>query len=346
MTKEFFRKNCPLHQTRKISQAVVKACSNLQELVFTPEYMDHELHKREPKIHRFSNGWGPTIILSGETQPDAVLYVYQDSSMEELEFFWEGNEYFLAGPVIERERTSPDRRYTVYSTGGLLTRIMPGTLEHKGISCLHATSVYNPDTDHMMIFVGGPGAGKTILMLEACLRRGYQLISTEYTHFQTLEGKPRFYLGSVFDNVRVGNLIYHYTEYERVWGKEIFDSLPEGANPWSSKVALDMTPLLPNREVIIDPKVSLVFVKIEGHREQAVVEDLRYPSVRFQLYLNAAELISRPRLFFGCLPVPSLDTSEKAKKRLEIVDQMLASAHLVECKSIFAGVNNAWIWNE
>ncbi len=345
-TKEFFRENCPLHETRRISQVVIKACSNVQELVFTPEYIDHERHERDPQVYRFSSGWGPTTVLPDATEPDAILYVYQDSSMEELEFFWDGNEYFLAGPVIEREKAAPDKRYTVYSTGGLLTRIMPGVLESKGFSCLHATSVYNPDTNHMMVFVGGPGAGKTILMLEACLRQGYKLMTTEYTHFRTENGEVRFYLGSVLDNVRVGNLIYNYTEYERIWGKKILDRLPAGYNPWSSKVALDMTPLLPDREVIVNPRVSLVFVKIEGYREAPVVEQLKPASTRFQLYLNAAELISRPRFFFGCLPVPSLDTTKRAKNRLKIVDDMLATADLVECTSLFAGVNNAWIWKK
>ena len=76
------------------------------------------------------------------------------------------------------------------------------------------------------------------------------------------------------------------------------------------------------------------------------VEQLKPASTRFQLYLNAAELISRPRFFFGCLPVPSLDTTKRAKNRLKIVDDMLATADLVECTSLFAGVNNAWIWKK
>ena len=345
-TKEFFYEHCTFSQIRRVSQVNVKACSNLEELVFTDDYVNHELHHREPKTYRLSNGWGETIVQPDDAPFNAVLYVYQDSSMEDLEFFFEGDEYFLAGPVLERDKTAPDRRYTIYSTGGLLTRLMPGTLEKQGFSCLHATSVYNPEKNHMMVFVGGPGAGKTILMLESTLRRGYRLMTTEYTHFRTVGNDVSFYTGSVFDNVRAGNLLYNYTEYEKIWGKEIMNTIPAGKDPWNAKVSLDMTPLLPDTSVVTNPKVSLVFVKIEGHRDTPVVTELNKADTRFQLYLNAAELISRPRLFFGCLPVPSFDNIERAKNRLKIVDDMLNTAELVECKSLFAGVNNAWIWND
>ena len=345
-TKEFFYQACTFEEIRKVSQVNVKACSNLKELVYTDDYVNHELHRREPKTYRLSNGWGETIVQPADAPVDATLYVYQDSSMNDLELFWEGTEYFLAGPVLERDATAPDRRYTIYSTGGLLTRIMPGILESKGYSCLHATSVYNPEKNHMMVFVGGPGAGKTILMLESTLRHGYRLMTTEYTHFRTVGSDVFFYTGSVFDNVRAGNLLYNYTEYEKIWGKEIMNTIPAGKDPWNAKVSLDMSPLLPDSSEIKNPEVSLIFVKIEGYREKPVVTELNKEDTRFQLYLNAAELISRPRLFFGCLPVPSFDTIERANNRLQIVNKMLDTAKLVECKSLFAGVNNAWIWND
>ena len=345
-SKDFFYMNCTYQEIRKVSQVNVKACSNRKELVYTDDYVNHELHRSQPRIYRLSNGWGQTFVQPSDAPVDAVLYVYQDSEMNELELFWEDTEYFLAGPVLERDAAAPDRRYTVYSTGGLLTRIMPGILESKGYSCLHATSVYHPEKNHMMVFVGGPGAGKTILMLESTLRRGYRLMTTEYTHFRVMGDTVSFFTGSVFDNVRAGNLLYNYTEYERIWGKEVLNSIPPGKNPWNAKVSLDMTPLLPETEIVNNPKVSLVFVKIEGQRDSAVVSHLNKEDTRFQLYLNAAELISRPRLFFGCLPVPSFDTSERARNRLQIVDSLLEKADLVESVSLFAGVNNAWIWND
>lgn len=344
--KQFFYDHCGFSEIRRISQVNVKACSNREELVYTPDYVDHEKHRQAPRTYRLSNGWGETVVQPESAPVHATLYVYQDSDMPDLEFFWEEDEYFLAGPVLERDRTAPDRRYTVYSTGGILTRIMPGILEKEGFSCLHATSVYSPEKNHMMVFVGGPGAGKTILMLESTLRRGFRLMTTEYTHFRTTKDGVEFYIGSVFDNVRAGNLLYNYTEYEKIWGKKIMDTLPAGVDPWNAKVSLDMTPLLPDSGVIRNPRVSLVFVKIEGQRDTAVVTRLDRDAARFQLYLNAAELISRPRLFFGCMPVPSLDTTERAWNRLKIVDDMLNTAELVECTSLFAGVNNAWIWNE
>ncbi|MEY8402521.1 hypothetical protein AALA54_04135 [Oscillospiraceae bacterium 44-34] len=344
--RQFFYDHCGFSEVRRISQVNVKACSNREELVYTPDYVDHEKHRQAPRTYRLSNGWGETVVQPESAPVHATLYVYQDADMPELEFFWEGDEYFLAGPVLERDRMAPDRRYTVYSTGGVLTRIMPGILEKEGFSCLHATSVYSPEKNHMMVFVGGPGAGKTILMLEATLRRGFRLMTTEYTHFRTTGDGVEFYTGSVFDNVRAGNLLYNYTEYEKIWGKEIMDTLPTGVDPWNAKVSLDMTPLLPDSGVIRNPRVSLVFVKIEGQRDAAVVTKLDRDATRFQLYLNAAELISRPRLFFGCMPVPSLDTTERAWNRLKIVDNMLNTVELVECISLFAGVNNAWIWNE
>ena len=194
-TKESFYKECKFHQIRRVSQVNVKACSNLEELVFTDDYVNHQKHRKDPRTYRLSNGWGETFVQPDDAEYQATLYVYQDSSMEDLEFFSDGDEYFLAGPVLERDAAAPDRRYTIYSTGGLLTRLMPGTLEKQGISCMHATSVYNPEKNHMMVFIGGPGAGKTILMLESTLRRGYRLMTTEYTHFKTVGDDVFFYIG-------------------------------------------------------------------------------------------------------------------------------------------------------
>ena len=336
---------CRFSEVRRIAQASVRVRSNLRELVYIPEYVDHELQRRNHSVFHLSNGWGPSRVMPEDSPADATLHILQDSAREELEFFRDGEDYYLSGPVLEREKTAPDRRYTIYGTGGLLTKIMPAALEARNVSCLHATSVYHPGTNHVMVFVGGPGAGKTILMLESCLRRGYRLVTTEYTHFETAGNGVRFYPGSVFDNVRAGNLVYNYTEYEKIWGKEILDSMPPGSNPWSTKVALDMTPLQPDQEVIVNPEVSLVFVKIEGQRDQAVVESLKPSSTLFQLYLNAAELINRPRLFYGTLPVPSFDDEERAKRRFRIVTYFLNAARLRECTSLFAGVDNAWIWD-
>jgi hypothetical protein len=308
--------------------------------------MDHQLQIREPRTFRLSNGWGPTTVLPSYAPVDATLYVLQDSEQEELEMFWDENCYYISGPILEREKTAPDRRYTLFGSGGILTRLMPATLEAKGISCLHATSVYNPEKNHMMVFAGGPGAGKTILLLESTLRRDYRLVTTEYTHFQTIDGDVHFYTGSVFDNVRAGNLIYNYTEYEKIWGKEILNTMDPVANPWNFKVALDMTPLLSSQEVITNPKVSLIFVKIEGQRDIAVVEELKKNSAEFQLYMNASELITRPRLFYGTLPSLPFDSAQRAANRLKIVRNFLSTAVFVEMKALFAGVNNAWVWGD
>ena len=116
-SKDFFYMNCTYQEIRKVSQVNVKACSNRKELVYTDDYVNHELHRSQPRIYRLSNGWGQTFVQPSDAPVDAVLYVYQDSEMNELELFWEDTEYFLAGPVLERDAAAPDRRYTVYSTG-------------------------------------------------------------------------------------------------------------------------------------------------------------------------------------------------------------------------------------
>ncbi|ATW23474.1 hypothetical protein [Candidatus Formimonas warabiya] len=328
-------------QTRKFVEANIAVHSNCTELIYPDMYMDPEVQKRQPEKWRSVNGLGVSQIVDPAGKPDAVLYVLNESGPNsDLRLLYHENEYVIAGPLLELEKNPPDRRYTVYGCGGLLTKIMVTTLEdHHGICSLHATSMYSEKDNHLLLAIGGPGAGKTILLLEACLRKGYKVLTTEYTHFKTAGDSIIFYKGSLFDNVRVGNLIYDFPEYEAIWGKEI---ITDTKNVWDTKVALDFQPLQVEENKIINPEVTIVFPKIESQRTSADIQTISSYQTLFQFFLNAGEQINRPRLLYGRLPFSSFDSKNRGMRRLKLVQDFLDQVNLRAVKTIFAGVKNSW----
>ncbi|MFZ7103832.1 MAG: hypothetical protein ACOWWO_14435 [Peptococcaceae bacterium] len=326
-------------QTRKFVEANILVCSNCSELIYPDIYMDPELQKKQPQKWRSVNGLGVSKIVDSSKKPDARLYVLNENSSE-LRLFYDDDDYIISGPLLELEKNPSDRRYTIYGCGGLLTKIMVTTLEvQHGICSLHATSMYSERDNHLLLAIGGPGAGKTIMLLEACLRKGYKVLTTEYTHFKTEEDKVIFYKGSLFDNVRAGNLIYDFPEYETIWGKKIINNTK---NVWNTKVALDFQPLQVEEDKVINPEVTIVFPKIESQRTTADIQNISAYQTLFQFFLNASEQINRPRLLYGMLPFSSFDNKERGIQRLKLVQNFLDKVNLRGAKTIFAGVKNSW----
>jgi hypothetical protein len=66
---------------------------------------------------------------------------------------------------------------------GLFFRYALTVQERHGIYALHASAIYKPHDDELLVIVGKAGAGKTVYLLEA-LARGYQIFSTEMTYFR------------------------------------------------------------------------------------------------------------------------------------------------------------------
>ena len=147
-----------------------------------------------------------------------------------------------------------------------------------------------------------------------------------------------FYKGSLFDNTRVGNLIYDFPDSI----EKLKITIPETENVWSTKILVDFQPVQVVADTIENPEVTLVFPKIESQRSSADVQTVSAYSCLFNLFLNAGEIINRPRLYYGKLAIPSFDSPERAARRLKLVKIFFENCKIREAKTVFAGVRNCW----
>ncbi len=114
------------------------------------------------------------------------------------------------GDFTALEASVLDRRYTLFGNLGFLYRYIIYALEkHHRTYTFHASAMLDEATGESWLISGPAGAGKSCLLL-AGLTRGFTVFSTEMTHLRLGDGGYRFYKGSLFDNVRVGNLTHDF----------------------------------------------------------------------------------------------------------------------------------------
>lgn len=327
-------------QIRQFIQAKLAVFSNDSKLVYPDTYIDPAQQDKDPQIWRNVTSLGPSRPLNPETCPDVKLYIINETHPEaDLRLTYDDETYFIRGPINDMEKNPPDRRFTIYGCGGLMAKILLVTLEDKHDICsLHATSLYNAADNHMFVFIGGAGAGKTILMLEGSLRRGYRVFTTEYTHFKVNDGETTFFKGSLFDNVRIGNLIHDFPESVDALGVKI----PEVHNIWDTKIVVDFRPVQTETDIIVNPEVTLVFPKIEGERKTIDLNTMLFDKCLLNTFLNAGEIINRSRLYYGTIAIPSFDNLKRAGRRLQLVKDFFANTKIRKAKTLFAGIQNCW----
>lgn len=327
-------------QIRKFIEAKLAVYSNNAVLVYPDTYMDPALQAQDPQIWRSMSSLGPNRVLSPDACPDARLYIIDEAEPgSDLSLTYDEDSYFIRGPINELEKNPPDRRFTLFGCGGLMAKILLATLEDKHNICsLHATSLYNASDNHMILFIGGAGVGKTILMLEASLRRGYKVFSTEYTHFTPTDGGVSFFKGSLFDNVRIGNLTHDFPEAISTLGVQV----PDVQNIWDTKIIVDFRPVQTERDKIENPELTLVFPRIESERKAVDLDTVPADKCLLNTFLNAGEIINRPRLYYGILAIPSFDTLKRVSRRLALVKKFFSNSKIREAKTLFAGIHNCW----
>src|SRR5262249_62002136 len=106
---------------------------------------------------------------------------------------------------------------------------------------------------------GSAGAGKTVFLLEG-LTRGWTIFSTEMTHLRLTAGGYEFYKGSLFDNIRLGTLLYDFPAVVDRLGV----ALPPSSDPWGSKIALDLRHLQTPADALVSPSPPIVTPTLES----------------------------------------------------------------------------------
>ena len=243
---------------------------------------------------------------------------------------------FCSGDFSTWERDCKDIRYSLLGNLGLFFRYTLAVLERfHGIYSFHASSLYIPNKDTLLLVIGGAGAGKTVYPFKGVVE-GWKIFSTEMTHMRLTKDGYEFYKGSLYDNVRVGNLVYDFPEAIDKLGVEI----PKVENVWGHKIAVDLRPLEAD-DVYRNPKVQIIHARIESDRKKADVSVIKEKNkIMWTLYENASEKFSTPWLMYERLPVDGCDDEHLARARLETMRKFLDIADIFPVKSILPGVKN------
>ena len=121
----------------------------------------------------------------------------------------EPDRVLAVGDWTALEAGNSDRRYSLFGNLGFVFRYAIHTLErYHDTWSFHASAMVD-DKGDLWLIPGGAGAGKTVFLLEG-LTRGWTIFSTEMTHVRLTDGGYEFYKGSLFDNIRLGTLLYDF----------------------------------------------------------------------------------------------------------------------------------------
>jgi hypothetical protein len=235
------------------------------------------------------------------------------------------------------EAANSDRRYSLFGNLGFLFRYAIHVLErHHDTWSFHASAMVD-DKGDLWLIPGGAGAGKTVFLLEG-LTRGWTIFSTEMTHLRLTEGGAyEFYKGSLFDNIRLGTLLYDFPRVTDRLGL----ALPPSTDPWGSKVALDLGHVQTPADVLVNPALRIVSPKVESGRDRAIVTpiDRREKLVKL-LFDSATEKHGGTVLLYDRLPVPSLDTPALMGRRLRAMHGLVDRATIRSARSTLCGARN------
>jgi hypothetical protein len=241
------------------------------------------------------------------------------------------------GDFSRYEKECSDNRYSLFGNLGLFFKYLLVTLErYHQIYSFHASSMYSPSRDTLLLVVGGAGAGKTVFLLKG-LEDDWKIFSTEMTHFRFTAKGYEFYMGSLYDNIRLGNLIYDFPKANEKLQVEI----PPGVTDvWGYKIAIDMRHIAASPHYR-NPRVTVVDARIESGRDTLIVKTVtRQEKIVKILFDNATEKLGPTLVFYDVIPVESFDTPELMRRRLEVMQRFVAEVKLNPVKSVLAGAKN------
>jgi hypothetical protein len=242
------------------------------------------------------------------------------------------------GDWTAAEASNSDRRYSLFGNLGFLFRYTIHALErYHDTWSFHASAMVD-DKGDLWLIPGGAGAGKTVFLLEG-LTRGWTIFSTEMTHLRLTENGYEFYKGSLFDNIRLGTLLYDFPGTLERLGTAT--PSPPPRDPWGVKITLDLGRAQTPSDVLVSPSLRIVNPKVESGRDRVIVTRLeRREKLVKLLFDNATEKHGGTVLLYDQLPVPSLDTPELMARRLDAMQALVERATIKSARSTLCGARN------
>jgi len=313
----------------KILHARIGILSNNEVLINEPRYFEGQvMESLLTNIHSIEK-------IPYTDDLDAYLTVIDDANIYP-EVRVTDHLITAAGDFSRYEKECSDNRYSLFGNLGLLFKIMLMTLERRyNTWTFHASSMYSPSRNTLLLVVGGAGAGKTVFLLKG-LEDDWRIFSTEMTHVEFSPEGPVFYMGSLYDNIRVGNLIYDFPKAK----DRLEVKLPDVADVWGHKIAIDMRHIAAQPKYV-NPQIQIIDAKIESGRDKPIVKTVtRKEKIVKILFDNATEKFGNTVVLYDKIPVMSLDTPELSRRRLQAMTRLVEVGKLSPVKSVLAGAKN------
>jgi hypothetical protein len=313
----------------QIVQARIGIISNNEKLVTEPRYFEAQvMESLLTNIHSIE-----PIPYTDDL--DAYFIVLDDPNVRPQVNVTE-KVLVATGDFTRHEEECSDNRYSLFGNLGLYFKYLLVTLErYHRIYSFHASSMFSPSRNVLLLVVGGAGAGKTVFLLKG-LEDDWQIFSTEVTHFKFTDQGYVFYMGSLYDNIRLGNLIYDFPQAKERLKVEI----PDVADPWGHKIAIDMRNVAAQPRYL-NPSVTIVDARIESGRDTAIVKTISQKErIVKLLFDNATEKFGATFVLYDRVLVESLDTSDLMDRRLGAMYRFVEEVNLNPVKSTLAGAQN------
>jgi hypothetical protein len=319
----------------RIAHARLGLVSNNRELITRPEYFsDRVPQSLLTDFHRVDDvPWDGTS--AGTAGVDAEIRILDTPGLEPA-IMLEPDRVLAVGDWTALEAANSDRRYSLFGNLGFVFRYAIHALErYHDTWSFHASAMVD-DKGDLWLIPGGAGAGKTVFLLEGLLR-GWTIFSTEMTHLRLTDGGYELYKGSLFDNIRLGTLLYDFPAVVDRLGV----ALPSTPDPWGSKIALDLGHVQTPADVLVSPSLRIVGPKVESGRDRVVVSPIgRREKLVKLLFDNATEKQGGTVLLYDRVPVPSLDTPSLMARRLHAMREFVERATIKSARTTLCGARN------
>lgn len=319
--------------------------SNNAELVHCEEWLDADAQAKKPTIWSILTALPAPVRIKYEKHDMDAFFIMIDTPDAKPDVTYVGNTCTITGDFSKWENSEKDKRWNIYGNVGIFFAFCLVALEKcAGIHSMHASALYNPSRNLLLVVAGSSGSGKTVLQLEALLNHGYEVFTTEMTHFCVKNGGCTFYKGSTYDNIRVGNLVYDFPE-----AIERFKiSIPEVEDKWETYLPVDFGPWSTKEKELYNPRVVFLFPRIETGRTETILNN--HPGqggfIR-SMFENAGEKIYKSQVNYGaaaCSCFGSFDSQELAQRRLDDICTLLEMDCVTDRIKMLAGPKDCWAW--
>jgi hypothetical protein len=248
-----------------------------------------------------------------------------------------GTRVVWEGPLAALSRKASDPRFSLWGNQGFLYRFALFLMEKKHhIYNLHACALYEPSRHRLFVIIGGAGSGKTVYLLSG-LERGLALFSTETVHFRREGRRIRWFMGSLYDNVRLSTLRRHFPRF-----LPAAQGRPQEED-WNRKIAIDLSSYRHSEDRLLDPDVVLLFPRIEEGFGSLVIRPLGDERRAAQyLFANISEKLSQTTVLYDRIPVPGFDRPDLAEARRKACQSLARHRTKVLCGAAIAGPLECW----